>query len=351
MRFAVAALSAAVLSVSGCSRVSTPDGLTLLARYHQAEQNACYSVRETNEQVMSLAWPMPSATAGAPVSTLLYGRPVSTTSLRVQVGPDQSRSTVLSRAGLSASVGMVQARDGMAGWRYLPSAQRLELLTYPAKDVGALNWMALVLNNYATEGVREDNVAGTPAWYLEVRPKNTGRPMKRLWLDKETYLPLRQEFWSADGRLLSATQVLERPRLLIPTDLSILIPPSVPGMTVVQWDQEKRVSEDAAASALGFPLAQLGAAPRGFVPVGTYLSLSPDTLGACARWELTDGIATVNVIQTRKPVSGPLAEEMPGDVQGPMETAQSGAYHFIVRGNLSRHELRRIAESIVVEPR
>jgi negative regulator of sigma E activity len=209
-----------------------------------------------------------------------------------------------------------------------------------------MNWMALILNNYNVEGVRRDVVAKAPAWYLEVRPKNPGRPSMRLWVDRETYLPLRQEVWSADGRLVKRTQALERPVLIRAGDLAPLKPPAVAGLNVVRWDQEYRMPEAAIASALGFPLARLPKAPRGFVLVGSYLSLSPGTFGACARWEMSDGIATVNIIQTRNDL-GKVAH----DDRGSTEQAESGLYHFVVGGNISRPELRRIANSIALQPR
>ncbi|HEY3414868.1 MAG TPA: outer membrane lipoprotein-sorting protein [Armatimonadota bacterium] len=343
MKFALPALCAAAIAVAGCSRVAQPDGLTILARYHGADETSSYTVNEMNVAVMAIPRPdFNGRGVVGPVSTLLH---------RTHVGPDQWRYDVISTEGPAAAGGMVQARNGQTGWRYVPAAHRIELLTFPSKDVGALDWMALILNNYHVEGVRSDTVANTPAWYLEVRPKNPGRPMKRLWVDKETYLPLRQELWSADGRLVSATQAVERPQPIPAGDLALLKPPAASDLTVVQWNKDYRLPETEIAAALGFPLARLPQVPRGFAPVGTYLSILPDTFGACARWELTDGIATLNVFQTRKDLGASMQEDVPGDVNGPAESAERGPYHFLVAGNLRRKELRRIADDISVGPR
>lgn len=345
MKFALPALCAATIAVAGCSRVAKPDGLTILARYHGAEETASYTVTEMNVAVMAMPRPEPSGRGD-----VVYGRPVSTVLRKTQLGPEQRRYDVVYSEVRADSAGMITARDGKTGWRYDPSSHRLELLTYPAKGVGALNWMALILNNYNVEGVRSDKVAGTPAWYLEVRPKNPGRPMKRLWVDKETYLPLRQELWNPNGRLVSVTEAMGRPTPIPAGDFAILKPLFGRDVTVVQWDKDYLLPETEISTALGFPLARLPQAPRGFAPVGTYLSIRPETLGTGVRWELTDGIATINVYQTRSDVRV-SQDDMQDDFRGPAESAKYGPYNFLVAGNLPRKELRRFADDIIVEPR
>ena len=346
MKFALPALCAAAIAVAGCSRVATPDGLTILARYHGAAETASYSVTEMNVVVMTASHPGPRGRG-----SVVFSQPSATLQYRMHLGPDQERSEVISSERMPDSAGMVQTRNAQTGWNYFPSVRQVELLTHPATDVGALNWMALILNNYQVEGVRSDKIANTPAWYLEVRPKNPGRPMKRLWVDKETYLPLRQELWSVDGRLVSVTQAVDRPSPIRAGDFGILKAPVGRDITVVQWDKDYRLPESEISVALGFPLARLPQAPRGFAPVGTYLSIRPDTVGACVRWELTDGIATISVIQTRKDVSVSPQDDVPGDVRGPAELVKLGPYNFLVAGNLPRKELRRIADDISVGPR
>ena len=340
MKFALPALCAATIAVTGCSRVTNPDGLTILARYHGAAETASYTVTEMNVTVMSVP---PSETTGR--GFVASSRPFVTLVHRTQIGPDQWRTEVVSSERMPESAGMVRVRNVQTGWRYVPAARRMELLTFPAKDVGALNWMALILNNYRVEGVRADRVANTPAWYLDVRPKNPGRPMMRLWVDKQTYLPLRQESWGADSRLISVTQAVERPRPIPAGDFGILKPAIGRDVTPVQWEKDYRLPEPEISAALGYPLARLPQPPRGFAPIGTYLSfraVRPDTLQACARWELTDGIATINIFQTRKWAGSSSQDDV---------SAEYGPYHFVAEGNLPRKELRRIADDMSVEPR
>lgn len=298
-----------------------------------------YTVREANEQVITKVWSQP----GASPNSLAYGRPVTTVLQHTQCGPSQWRLEVLSSDGDQGGAGMIQARNGESGWCYVPTARRLELLTFPTQDVGSFNWLALILNNYNADGIRQDAVAGTKAWFVELRPKNPGRPMMRLWVDQETFLPLRKELWGPEGRLLKVTQALDRPTPIRPGDYSALVAPQIPGVSTVLWDQEYRLPQSSIEQSVGFPLAQMPDLPRGFVVVGTYLKIAPDTVGACARWELTDGIATINVVQSRS--SGP---DVTGDVRDRTEKVRRGGYDFLVGGNVSRSELRRIADDIQI---
>lgn len=345
-------LACAAVSLAGCARLEVPDGPTLLGRSHGAEQSLCYTADEVNEQVLTGAWPRKGAGPRS-ADMVMYGRPVVTLVRRTQMGPQQKQSEILSSNAPGArSSGMVVTQNGGEGWRFIPTARRLDILTFPASEVGPLNWLALVLYNYDVLDVRKDRVANVAAWHLRLQPRHADRPVKRLWLDAETYLPLRQELWGPDGRLLSATQVVKRPEVVTSTAAQARTMPvseEMGSVQVVRGDQDWLMADEDLRHALGHPLGRITAMPEGFMVAGAYLYLCPDALGPSARWELTDGVATVNVIQTRVDVNEIDGLETPQDVQGPIQTAQHGEYHFIVRGNLSAEELRRIADSIVVE--
>jgi negative regulator of sigma E activity len=304
-----------------------------------------FTVTEANEQVITKAWPEPGVLAGV-LPPVTYSRPVTTILQYTQCGPDQWRGEVLSTDGDQGGAGMIQARNGETGWSYVPTKQRLEIRTFPAQDVGAINWLALILNNYATEAVRQDAVAGAKAWYVELRPKYAGRPTMRLWVDQETSLLLRKELWGPEGRLLKVTQALSRPIPIRPGDYSPLVAPQVPGVSPVKWDQEYRLSQSAIEKAVGFHLAQMPDLPPGFVLIGTYLSIAPDTVGSSARWEFTDGIATINIVQSRS--DGPTIS---GDVQDHTEVVRRGRFEFLIAGNVSRSILRQIASGMAVPAR
>lgn len=352
MRFRLVFAACAALALAGCTEMETPDGPTLLGRSHGAEENLCYTAEEVNEQVLAGAWPY-AGSGSRSSNMMMYGRPVVTVVRRTQIGPQQKQSRIIySNAPGARSLGMVVTQEGTDGWRYVPRAGRLDFLIFPSTSVGPLNWLALVLYNYEVRDVRRENVAGAPAWQLRLQPKHAGRPTKRIWLDAETYLPLRQELWGPDGRLLSATQVLKRPTVLTADAARAQTMPIGHRMGSVQvaiGDQEWLMSEEDLRLSLRRPVGRITAMPEGFMLVGAYLYRCPDTRRGSARWELTDGVATVNVIQTCTDIADMEGEDVPHDAQGPIRTIRRGDNHFIVRGNLSAEELTRIAESIVLE--
>jgi hypothetical protein len=335
--------------MAGCRHAPAPDGLTLLADSHRAEESLCYTSREVNEQVVTRDWP---GTGSMPV---MYGRPVTTLLVRTESPPHQERYEVLHSNASAADARMVRVRTGRAVWSFVPSQRRLEYASLPVTDMGPLNWYALILNNYRVEGVREDRVANLRAWYLEVRPKHPGRPMTRLWLDQATYLPLRRELWGPDGVLISATQVTQRPTQHAssnPEDFRPPASPRDPGVTTILGDTDVPADTPGApplAAWAGGALGRFTEMPAGFRVVGAYLHDCPDTFGHCARWEMTDGIATVSVIQTRANTEALHDSMAPEDVQGSIETVRRGPFHFIVQGNVSSRELRRIANGIRLE--
>lgn len=350
MKWVAPALCGLMASL-GCARQQPPDGVTLLGRGHRAESTLTYSAREINEQVLTGAWPL-AAGAREGTHVVMYGRPITTLVERTQRGPRKRRYEVITTNAPGArGAGMIIAQNGTNGWRYVPGSHRLDVLTFPSTDVGPLNWLFLVLSNYDVRDIRHDSVVQTPAWRLSLQPRQPDRPTKRMWLDADTWLPLRQELWGHDGRLLSVTQVVERPRRITPSP-GPLAPPDVRqtgGVRVVQGDQEWLLSRDDLRARLGHPLARLAYMPEGFMEVGSYLFLGAGAAGPGVRWELTDGVATVNVIQTRTRLGNLDSLETPQDIQGAIETVQRGPFLFLVRGNIASAELRRIANGIALD--
>ncbi|WP_251976457.1 MucB/RseB C-terminal domain-containing protein [Salinicola avicenniae] len=54
-----------------------------------------------------------------------------------------------------------------------------------------------------------ERVAGRPAWRLDIEPEDALRYGYRLWLDRQTSLPLKREIIGVDGRILETFQITE----------------------------------------------------------------------------------------------------------------------------------------------
>jgi sigma-E factor negative regulatory protein RseB len=69
--------------------------------------------------------------------------------------------------------------------------------------------------HYELQPMALERIAGRPAWRLDVEPQDGLRYGYRLWLDRETALPLKREMIGIDGQILETFQItdLQKPRL------------------------------------------------------------------------------------------------------------------------------------------
>jgi negative regulator of sigma E activity len=72
----------------------------------------------------------------------------------------------------------------------------------PADDVN------LLLANYQAVPFKDDTVADGACYVVRLAPKYPGNPSKKLWIDKETFIPLRTERFDSDGKLASFSECI-----------------------------------------------------------------------------------------------------------------------------------------------
>ena len=64
-------------------------------------------------------------------------------------------------------------------------------------------------NDYAAEVVGEETLGGRPCWVLMLTAKNEGLAYdsRKIWVDKERFVSLREERYAKSGKLIKTTQV------------------------------------------------------------------------------------------------------------------------------------------------
>ncbi|MGM8849196.1 MucB/RseB C-terminal domain-containing protein [Salinicola halophyticus] len=72
-----------------------------------------------------------------------------------------------------------------------------------------------IVGHYELQPMALERIAGRPAWRLDVEPQDGLRYGYRLWLDRETALPLKREMIGIDGQILETFQItdLQKPKL------------------------------------------------------------------------------------------------------------------------------------------
>lgn len=66
-----------------------------------------------------------------------------------------------------------------------------------------------ILEHYELQPLSLERIAGRPAWRLDVEPQDDLRYGYRLWLDRETSLPLKREMIGVDGRIIETFQITD----------------------------------------------------------------------------------------------------------------------------------------------
>lgn len=197
----------------------------------------------------------------------------------------------------------------------------------------------LLFRNYRIRKEGEDTVAGRPVVQLVIEPRHPGNPTKRVWIDPERKMTLREEVRSADGRITAASAFEQ--------------------VEIVR-DLPARLFESPVTTAQREPAPALPFAPLRprYLPPG-YEEEQQSTLrrrhGAGVHLRYTDGLGTISLFQFRAaPREGappPPGERGPGHgrrgrLGPPPISRQIGDLRCDVFGDASPEELRKLLDSL-----
>lgn len=105
-------------------------------------------------------------------------------------------------------------------WMYLPGADRVQKISghmlrqgMMGSDVSYEDMMASreLRKRYSAKVVGEEDVDGRPCWKLELTASDASvsYPRRVSWIDKERYIPLKQELYALSGMLLKTWTMSE----------------------------------------------------------------------------------------------------------------------------------------------
>ena len=224
--------------------------------------------------IVALSWAPAAAQTGEPLLPLpappdYRGRKVvieftshgpRMTSLSILCQPDgRERREVHATRG-------VQVFDGLFSWQYFP--ERDVVYKRPARAEGEEvlrpEQLQRAVKNYAIQIVASGPIAGRRSRALEFTPRLAGsRPRRVVWVDAATALILRTEVYGTNSRLawLSVFEELEyRPSF----DPASFTRPGPPDVTVIEVGAEPCLEPAAAERLAGLPLALPAYLPEGF---------------------------------------------------------------------------------------
>jgi outer membrane lipoprotein-sorting protein len=110
--------------------------------------------------------------------------------------------------------GQVMVLDGKTLWMYYPAENQVITVEVPEIDqpfeADPIEFIEEVLNNSETSLLGSKIIAGRSTYVIEMIPKETGEhflPGKTIfWIDKETWMPLKNEMYDNEGKLVNTME-------------------------------------------------------------------------------------------------------------------------------------------------
>jgi len=67
----------------------------------------------------------------------------------------------------------------------------------------------LIFANYTISQLPDEDIAGREVYVISLVPQYSGNPGLKMWIDKKTFLPLKQERYNSEGKLTFSSQFVE----------------------------------------------------------------------------------------------------------------------------------------------
>jgi len=108
--------------------------------------------------------------------------------------------------------GKIIIDDGKRRIEYRPRVNKIKVfssLNSPQSKRIRENILKIMLNNFKISQISQGRILERPVYILFLSPRNFSGPSLKLWIDKETYLTLRREKYTSQGKLLFSLQYTE----------------------------------------------------------------------------------------------------------------------------------------------
>lgn len=285
------------------------------------------------------------------------------------------RTTVYTASGGTSADVLINRNGAKTRMEYLSGASAGTVLLDDGKSVTQLDSRArtayvsgtpeaperldLLLANYTAVLVGKDSIAGRNCYTIAVRPKASGNPSKRLWVDRGTFLALKTERFSFDGRRTMSSEYTNIDYSKRP-DPSIFSIPE--GWKTVRLGASGDSSLESVRSAVGFTPRKPSHVPPGYGFGGYYLRENPRGM-RFAGLRYTNGMNTVSIFERKgqcgngwgfgrgrgrgqgAPRRGCASCMLDQGDHAQIACSYTGGLTIVVVGDLSADELGRIVNS------
>lgn len=309
-------------------------------------RDASWIVRRSQEHA-----PRHTYTAAAETRINCQGKPMLSQVKIIHMRPDKCRMEYTSEP----LKGVVVGNDGKNMWRYDPKTGRL-VVSRNSGCGGADKRLHLLLDNHRIALAGRARVADREAYSLVVRPRDSARVRKRLWMDTRTFVILRQEDYDSHGKLQSSTR-FNSIRFAKSFPDSLFQPPA--GVRVSERRLGDVVPIEELSGRLGFTVRAPGYVPRGYKLDSTRLHECPcDCPHQSALIRYSDGLSSISVFESKagsgcridagcdKRTDSIDACRIRRSDRGEIAKFEREGISFVIVADLDSREIRKIADSI-----
>ncbi len=148
--------------------------------------------------------------------TSYFGEETQESETRVlQKKPNKSKAIAIEP---EEEAGTIAISDGEFMWTYDPKTNTVIKMEMPNTPVlGEIDYVGIIselLNETEVSLLGMEEIEGRPAYLLKTSPKEEGEGIQlvaemKLWVDKETWMPLRYEMYNSDGDLVIELEILD----------------------------------------------------------------------------------------------------------------------------------------------
>ena len=270
----------------------------------------------------------------------------------IRLGPDFSYLLYLSPSKFK---GRVILDDGSSRKDYIPHKKKLRV--YPSLNSSAMEQqrrenLELLLTNYTVSRQPDEFILGRPSYVISLIPRYPGNPRLDIYVDKRTYFPLKKKRYNAEGRLIVSSSFI-----------FFNLRKEFSRENVYRSVQRILGEERAPSSPLFYTLQEIGRIVKfplrvpEYVPPGYVLQgASLVDEGMAVKLTYTNGLGVICFFQRPRAnvKMGNFHRFRFGSLKGRLRVREDektlvwnkSKITFILIGDISKEELRRIAESV-----
>lgn len=285
--------------------------------------------------------------------------------------PHRSKKSVVEICQKDGKMRMDYKSGDIAKMSIIDDGKKMMHLDYKKRNVAVRpipfshGDISLLLSNYEVISKGAETIAERPVQIIQLKARHAGNPAKKIWIDIETFLPLKREHYDSDGAMITRSfyTKIDYDARIKDSDFSL-----IEGWKIIEAPQNmKKAPKKQLAEIVGFDIVEPKYVPAGYVLDGFYLFSPPMRQEEGVHLRYIDGLNSISVFEVlpdhfrggigrmrrrfgrergmRRGQQERPRRRMLGNRQGKMIRIVKDGLNIIVAGDIAEAELQKIAGS------